>query len=143
MISQQRAPKWVGGPNIGKLGRFQGYKLGVGVWLGIHFDLWRVHGRSPLWAVFGLGGWIRAAEMASTLKAWAQRDGIYTAFHQRDGFAVPIEIPLGAEKSVLIEHVVSQLETIYIQLKILPVSEGSDFETPEKLSEIEGESSSQ
>ena len=29
-----------------------GTEHGVGVWIGIHFGLWRTYGESPLWAVF-------------------------------------------------------------------------------------------
>lgn len=93
--------------------------FGVGAWLGTEFTLWKDHGSTPLWLVFGNTEWQRGSDVRDVLEPWASRKGIPTVWRRDDydGFAVGIKLMTGADEASVIASVVSQLTEI---AKVLP-----------------------
>ncbi len=118
------AGRWAGTPamGMGRVARFHGYSRGVGLWFGVHWDLWKTQGGSPLWATFESSGWVREAEMIVRLKPWAKEQKLISVNHSKDGFAIALEVKAGVEKEEVVRSLVSQLKDIYEVLKVLPPS---------------------
>ena len=91
-----------------------------GGWLGIHFGLWREHGRSPFWIVFSPSEWGRAYEVRALLEPWAAHTGVFVADVAGDHFAVAIDIPCGEERPTVVRSIVDQLAAISKALDSLP-----------------------
>lgn len=82
----------------------------VGIWLGIHFGLWKMHGSTPLWVVFSLD-FGRSFEVRNLLEPWAKRRGVLTA-SDGDDFVVALNLPLGEEKRIVAKAIVERLKEI-------------------------------
>jgi hypothetical protein len=102
---------------IGRYARFSD-EPDVGVWLGIHFGLWKMHGGTPLWLVFSPGEWGRALDVRLLLEPWAAKKGVPTARHN-DGFAVPVDIAVGEDKDQVVRVIVDRLKEIAGALSVL------------------------
>ena len=102
---------------IGRYARFSDER-GVGMWLGIHFGLWKKHGGTPLWLVFSPTEFSRALEVRPLLEPWAAREGVFTTF-QNDEFAVAVDIACGEDKDQVVRSVVDRLNEIAGVLYVL------------------------
>jgi len=100
--------------NWERVGRYVNFsnKYGVGVWLGIHFGLWKAHGETPLWAVFSPGKWGRAREVRALLEPWAAEKGVFTASQENDSFLVALDIPFGEEQDQVVRAVANRLKEV-------------------------------
>jgi hypothetical protein len=97
---------------------------GVGLWFGIHFDLWKKHGGTPLWLLFSQSKWSRAHEVCSLIEPWASKEGIFTT-RENDSFVVAVDIATGEEKDQVVEVIVDRLKKIAGALSPLgPPKEG-------------------
>jgi len=103
-----------------RIGRYASFsdKQGVGVWLGIHFRLWKEFGGTPLWLVFAPTKWGRALEVRALLEPWAAKHGVFTTF-QNDEFAVGVDIAFGEDKDQVVRSVVDLLKGIAEVLYVL------------------------
>lgn len=102
---------------IGRYARFSD-EQGVGVWLGIHFGLWKLYGETPLWAVFSGTDWGRAREVRALLEPWATQNGVFTA-SQDDNFVVAINIEFGEEKDQVTSAIATLLKELAGVLSVL------------------------
>ena len=104
-----------------RFGRYLSFPTarGVGAWFGVHFRLWRDHGRTPLWLVFYSTDWGRAPEVRALVEPWARRESIITAMVD-DQFVVGINLATGEEKDGFVQSIVCRLHEISTQLKALP-----------------------
>jgi hypothetical protein len=110
-----------------RIGRYAHFfaAAGWGLWLGLHFDLWKKHGRSPIWAVFAASEWGRAVEVQSLLEPWAKDKGVLVASQPNGDFAVALDLPIGEEKDEVIRQIVEQLREMGSILSILkPIAKG-------------------
>jgi hypothetical protein len=112
-----------------RIGRYVTFRdgQGVGVWLGIHFGLWRLYGGTPLWAVFSATQWGRAREVRPLLEPWTAKKGILTAT-EGDSFVVALDIAFGQETDHVVTGVVDRLGEIAEVLSVLKQDQGQ----PEK-----------
>ncbi len=97
-----------------RIGRYAyfGAKRNSGIWLGIHFELWKKHGRTPLWAVFSSGEWGRADEVRALLESWAARERIFATSHDDGSFVLSLDIKHGADKDEVVTGIVVRLKKI-------------------------------
>ncbi len=91
-----------------------------GVWLGIHFKLWKEHGHSPFWLVFSPSDWGRAYEVRAILEPWGARAKVFVADLSDDHFAVAIDIRCGEERPLVVRSIVDQIAVIRKALESLP-----------------------
>jgi hypothetical protein len=107
---------------------------GAGAWFGVHFDLWKTYGTTPLWLIFSDGDFGRGQEVRPLIEPWATQKGILTANSDHDT-AVAVEIPVGEEKGGVIRSLVDDLKTVTKLLEALPsqtsqiAMQGGDNET--------------
>ena len=92
---------------------------GAGVWLGIHFRLWKAHGTTPLWLVFSGTDFGRAPDVRPLIEPWATNNGILTAVIDQD-FAIALEIPVGEEQEEVARSLVNDIKRIAALLESLP-----------------------
>ncbi|MBN1361614.1 MAG: hypothetical protein JW993_13530 [Sedimentisphaerales bacterium] len=92
---------------------------GAGAWFGVHFDLWKIHGTTPLWLVFSDGDFGRGQEVGPLIESWATQEGILTVSRGHD-IAVALEIPVGEEKDGVIRSLVDDLKAVTTLLEALP-----------------------
>ena len=83
-----------------------------GVWFGLHFKLWRDHGKSPLWLLFPSTDWGRALDAERILEPWCRSHHIFGEA-ESEHYAVAIDMPVGEEKDAVIRGIVDQLKAIY------------------------------
>ena len=102
---------------IGRYARLSD-EQGVGMWLGIHFGLWKKHGGTPLWLVFSPTEFGRALEVRALLEPWAAKEGVFTTF-QNDEFAVAVDIACGEDKDQVVRSVVDRLKALADVLCVL------------------------
>jgi hypothetical protein len=103
----------------GRYARFSNEK-GVGIWLGIHFGLWKTYGRTPFWLVFSKSQTFgRAREVRILLESWAAEKGVFTKFED-DELVVAIDFAFGEEKDLVVRSVVDRLNEIAVVLRVLP-----------------------
>jgi|ERR1019366_4759601 hypothetical protein len=97
-----------------RIGRYAyfGAERHAGMWLGIHFDLWKSYGGTPIWAVFSGSDWGRAREVRVLLEPWAAQNGVFATSHEDDSFVVAIDIAYGEEKDQVVGAIVSRLKEI-------------------------------
>ena len=81
-----------------------------GVWLGIHFKLWKKHGNTPLWALFDTTEFGQAQIMREYLEPWATKEGIFTTIDSDGSFAIALDLPHAEEKDAVVRAVVDRLE---------------------------------
>ena len=96
-----------------------------GVWLGIHFRLWKKHGTTPLWVVFQDSGWGKARVVQTILEPWASREGIFATRDDDGSFVVALDLPAQEEKARVVEALVIRLEKMFHCLVSLEASTGS------------------
>ncbi len=95
-----------------RIGRYAylGAQRHVCVWIGLHFELWKAHGTTPLWVVFSnaLG---RAREVRPILGPWAAQAQIHTVADE-DKFAVALELKLGEDQETVSRSIAEQLKPL-------------------------------
>ncbi|MBC7367089.1 MAG: hypothetical protein H7343_09805 [Undibacterium sp.] len=98
--------------DFSRIGRYAylGAQRQVCVWIGIHFELWKAHGGTPLWVVFSnaLG---RAREVRPMLEPWAAQARIHTIADE-DKFAVALELKLGEDQETVSKSIAEQLKPL-------------------------------
>jgi hypothetical protein len=109
----QRQADW---ERIGQYATFSD-EHGAGVWFGIEFDLWKIYGGTPLWAVFANSDWGRARKVRDPLERWTTQHGIFATSHEDDSFVVAIDIPFGEEKEQTVKAIAGRLKEIAMRLK--------------------------
>ena len=104
-----------------RIGRYIRFKspAGVGAWFGVHFDLWRKVGGTPLWLVFDPDNFSRGAEVRTVLEPWANREGRAFSDESR-GISIGIDLPFGEEKDEVVRMLFKQFNEIADVLRILP-----------------------
>ena len=97
-----------------RIGRYAyfGANRNAGLWLGIHFELWKKHGKTPLWAVFSSGEWGRADEVRALLEPWAARKRIFATNHDNGSFVLSLDVKHGATKDEVVTGIVVRLKEI-------------------------------
>jgi hypothetical protein len=103
---------------IGRYARVAG-EQGAGVWIGIHFELWKAHGATPLWLVFENTGFGRAHDLRPLIEPWAAKNH-QLALPIEGGFAVALEVPVGEEQASVVRALVDRLKAIARVLETLP-----------------------
>ncbi|MEI7775845.1 MAG: hypothetical protein WCK17_13835 [Verrucomicrobiota bacterium] len=122
--------QWRAAPHIGRYASV-GNKGNVGFWFGIHFELWKQHGGSPLWVSFSPSSWGRAPEVRALLEPWAAKNRVFTA-SQGTHFVVAIDVTVGEEKDTVVKAVVDRLREIADVLSALkPKTHGKAEEIAE------------
>lgn len=100
--------------NLERVGRYALFLThagtGFGAWFGLHYQLWKDHGGSPLWLVFHPTDWGRAAEARLALEPWCREHGLPSTYDNEFGCAV--DLPQGEELEEVIDHVAGQLSQI-------------------------------
>lgn len=81
----------------------------AGLWLGVHFQLWRDVDATPLWVVFSDTAWGQGSRVRMGVERWARTQN--RRVHDLDGqtFAVGVEVPVGLELQVAAGHVLDQV----------------------------------
>ncbi|MBA2882214.1 hypothetical protein HNR65_002555 [Desulfosalsimonas propionicica] len=92
---------------IGRYIKFS-FENGPGVWVGLHFDLWKQYGETLLWMVFSQTDWGRALQSKPLLEPWAAREDKFVAF-QNSELAIALNLVFGEDK----DHVVRRLAGLY------------------------------
>jgi len=93
---------------------------GAGAWLGIHFELWRSHGATPLWMFFHDGDdFGRAQEVRRLIEPWAARHEAQTVSGD-SYFAIALDVPAGEEKAGVVRSLIDDFREIAAVLKVLP-----------------------
>lgn len=104
-----------GWERIGRYVRVSGSN-GVGAWLGIHFDLWKLHGSTPLWLVFSQEEEFgRAQDVRRLIEPWAVKKDMVAVPYDHDyehDFAIALDIRVGEEKARMIRSLVDDLKAI-------------------------------
>jgi len=102
---------------IGQYARFSD-ENGVGMWLGIHFSLWKKHGETPFWLLFSKSEFGRVLEVRPLLEPWAAKEGVFTSF-QNDELAVAVDIAFAEDKDQVVRSFVDRLKGIADVLNVL------------------------
>src|SRR5262249_27489926 len=103
---------------IGRYARVAG-EQGAGVWIGIHFKLWKAHGATPLWLVFSNTEFGRAHDVRPLIEPWAAKNH-QLALPIEGGFAVALDVPVGEEQASVVRTLVDRLKAIARMLEALP-----------------------
>ena len=103
---QGRYAKLLGGP-------------GVGGWFGIHLELWKSYGETPLWLLFSEGEFGRASEVRRLIEPWAAARGMLTATFGGD-FAIALRVTAGEEKLAVVRSLVDDIKAIASVLDAAP-----------------------
>lgn len=91
----------------------------VGAWLGVHFDLWRKHGETPLWLLFPPGDFGRSQEVRPLLQDLAAKNDMLTVDYE-DNIAIALRIPTAEEQSAVVQSLIDDLMSIGAVLRDLP-----------------------
>jgi len=102
-----------------RIGRYSFIGTGkhAGLWIGIHFGLWKKHGLTPLWTLF-YDHWEGATGVRTLLEPWAAKRHVF-ATHEDDYFAVSLDIAFGEDKDEVVRGVVNRLREIADVLSVL------------------------
>ena len=86
-----------------RIGRYAyfGKERRAGVWLGLHFRLWKRHGATPVWAVFDDSDWGRGREVQARLEPWATRESVLATKDDNGSYVVALDLPAGEEKGAM------------------------------------------
>ena len=97
---------------IGRYARFS-YPSGNGVtfWIGVHFDLWKAQGTTPLWITFYDDGYERGRDAQSIVEPWALGRGVLTRKFGSN-FCLALELLCGEEKSSVVEDLAGQIREV-------------------------------
>lgn len=104
-----------------RIGRYIRFPIGsdVGCWIGLSFELWKQHGRTPIWLSFASGDWGRSEEVSSILEPWVRNEGLVSNL-SRDHYFVGLSIVTSEEKEMVVRSIVSDLRKISSVLSKLP-----------------------
>jgi hypothetical protein len=103
---------------IGRYIRVAGDR-GAGAWIGIHFELWKAHGTTPIWLVFADTEFGRAKEVRRLIEPWAPRNDVLTV-PIAGGFAIALDVLAGEEKDRVVHTLVNKLAALARVLEALP-----------------------
>lgn len=104
---------------MGRYIRF-GNRHGVGAWFGVDLSSWRTHGRTPLWARFGPGGFGRGTVVGPMLRQWSVESG-RAVFVTADAHVfVGLDLEAGVEQDQVIDGVADQLVALHSALANVP-----------------------
>lgn len=97
---------------IGRYARFS-YSNGFGIifWVGIHIELWKNNGTSPLWILFLTDQYGLSKEARAIIEPWAAKHGAQTAMAGTN-FAIALEVLSGEEKPAVIHHIADQIKEV-------------------------------
>ena len=89
----------------------------AGIWLGVHFQLWRDADATPLWVVFSDSAWGQGSRVRLSVERWARARN--RRVHDLDGqtFAVGIEVPGGLELRAAAVRVLDQVVAMTASLQ--------------------------
>lgn len=105
---------------IGRYAQFSG-PTGVGIWIGLHFRLWRKFGGTPLWMVFTTTPFGQAYDVKPILDPWAAREGVCCVLEKGE-LVIALDIPPGEEKDQVVRSIVDRLRAIAPLLQVLDPS---------------------
>ncbi|MCX6690807.1 MAG: hypothetical protein NTW33_01835 [Methanoregula sp.] len=106
----------VSSARIGRYVKFRGRRKIGAFWLGIHFSLWKLHGRTPFWLVSSKHQWGLPDVVWPLLKPWAAKEGVFAIF-ENDELVVAIDLAFGEDKDEVVRRVVDRLNEIAKVLK--------------------------
>lgn len=92
---------------------------GPGLWLGVHFGLWKTHEATPLWLIFSDSDFGRAQEVRPLIEPWAAKNGLLAVSIGND-VALALEIPVGEEKASVIRSIADKIKSIAAVFAGLP-----------------------
>jgi hypothetical protein len=97
---------------IGRYARFS-YSNGFGIifWVGIHIELWKNNGTSPLWILFLTDQYGLSQEARAIIEPWAAQHGAQTAMAGTN-FAIALEVLSGEEKQAVLQHIADQIKEV-------------------------------
>jgi len=84
----------------------------------VHLGLWKKHGATPLWLVFGHDDFGRGMEARRLLEPWAAREGV-VAFSDSDQLAIGLDVAVEEEKDAVVRSLSEMLGRIAAELSIL------------------------
>ncbi len=113
---------------IGRYVRISG-EQGVGAWFGIHFNLWKSHGATPLWLVFPDSEFGQASAVRQLIEPWAKENKVLICNYGRK-FAIGLHVAVGEEEVAVRKSLVNDLKGIAAVLAKLP-PKASASEQPE------------
>ncbi|MBI5768313.1 MAG: PD-(D/E)XK nuclease family protein [Verrucomicrobia bacterium] len=99
--------------DFSRMGRYAyfGQERQVGVWVGIHFALWKSHGGTPLWVVFP-SEFGRSSEMRPLLEPWAAKTRVAIAMDKGADIAVALDLKVGEEKDAVVRGIIERLKQL-------------------------------
>lgn len=111
--------------SVERIGRYAyfGNERQSGLWLGIHFGLWKKYGVTPLWAFFAATDWGRANEVCALLEPWAAQQRVFTTSHDDGSFVVALDIAFGEDKDQVVASIVSRLQEMANFLALLKMKQ--------------------
>lgn len=92
---------------------------GCGAWIGVHLELWKKHGATPLWLVFGHDDFGRGMDARRLLEPWAAREGVI-AVSDSNQLAIGLDVVVEEEKDTVIRSLFETLRSIATELSVLP-----------------------
>lgn len=81
----------------------------AGIWLGVHFQLWRDADATPLWMVCSGTDWGRGDRVRASVEGWARDQGRRVVDLGGGSFAVGLQVPVGMELAAAAEGVLEQV----------------------------------
>jgi hypothetical protein len=111
VLNVERLNPGASAERIGRYAMFGVRNNGVGLWLGIHFKLWKKHGGTPFWLLFSQTAFGRSLEVQPLLEPWAAKEGVFTAFENGE-LAVAVDIAVGEDKDQVVRSIVGRLKVI-------------------------------
>jgi hypothetical protein len=79
------------------------------VWVGVHFILWKKHGRTPIWIVFYTNELKKSQAAKLLLEEWSAKNG---NFRHNNEIMIPIDLPTGEDKDQVIRSILDQFKNI-------------------------------
>jgi len=97
-----------------RIGRYVRLTSGQSVeaWFGIHFELWKKHGETPLWLLFQPSPNGRASEVAKLLEPWAFKNEVTIGESKGGEIGVALPIPAFEENSIIVRSVLESIGQI-------------------------------
>jgi hypothetical protein len=104
---------------IGRYARFI-YPTGHGIifWFGLHFDLWKAYGATPLWLYFINDDYGRGQEVREIIEPWAAANGKLSA-NLGANFCLALGILTGEEKQAVVQNIADQIKAVALKLSDL------------------------
>lgn len=97
---------------IGRYARLS-YSSGLGIyfWIGLHFDLWKTYGATPLWIVFINDDYGLSPLARSIIEPWVSTNG-YLKVNMGNTFGLGLEVLNGEEKQAVVQKIVDQIKEL-------------------------------